>query len=160
MKTHVKPDGGVALNASSETLRKKLKSVFAGEKQQSTNSFYHRIVEEMKSGRPLIFILHDSMCHPDDNPELKDYPNAAFYFVFELTDVADQLLHIHKIAAKARTANPSITLPKIILAINNPTALCYVENQLEFRSATLASAAALADEIFVTMDIKQLQEKV
>lgn len=49
--------------------------------------------------------------------------------------------------------------PKIILAVNNPRALHYVDNKLDFRSNSLSYAAAGADEIFVTMEIKQIQEK-
>ncbi|MNV46385.1 hypothetical protein D3C71_1382140 [compost metagenome] len=159
MTTKVAADGGVMHTAPTEPVLKKLKSVFAGNEQYTTNSFYSRIVEEMKSGKPMIVIIHDSMCHPDDNPEIYEYPNAKVYFPFELDAVAFQVSTVHKAIDKARKANPSIVVPKLILAINNPGALHYVNNSLDFKNTELSCAAQLADEVYVTMRVEQIQEK-
>lgn len=159
MSTKVAADGGVMHTAPTEPVLKKLKSVFAGAEQYTTNSFYSRIVEEMKSGKPMIVIIQDSVCHKDDNPEIDEYPNAKVYFPFELEAVAFQVSTAHKAIERARKANPSVTLPKIILAINNPGALHYVDNQLDFKNTELSCAAQLADEVFVTMRVEQIQGK-
>jgi hypothetical protein len=160
MKTQVTPDGGVRLTTASETMRKKLMSVSAGSEAYTSPALYRRIVEEMKSGEPVVFVLHDGLNVPfTDYPELKDYPNAKFNIVSDIADVGHQLNLTRHALERSLRQNPELKRPKIILAINNPGALHYVDSRLNFRSNSISHAAECADEIFVTMEIKQIQEK-
>lgn len=158
MSTKVTPDGGVMRTCQTEPILKKLKSVFAGGEQHTTTAIYARIIEVMKTGKPLIVIIHDSMYHPDDHPELNDYPNAKVYFLHTIHAAADQLSATRRAIDKAAKAIPSITRPRVVFAVNDPEALHFVDGKIDFKATSVSYVASCADDIFVTMRTESSKE--
>lgn len=158
MSTKVTPDGGVMRTCQTEPILKKLKSVFAGGEQHTTTAIYARIIEVMKTGKPMIVIINDTQSFQDDHPELNDYPNAKVYFLGNIRAAADQLVATSRAIDKAAKANPSITTPWVVFAVNAPEVLHFVDGKIDFKATSVSYVASCADEVFVTMRTESSKE--